>query len=102
GPRADRRPDFTRLDLEMSFVEEDDVIAVMETVMAAVFAEAGFDAPAPPWPRVPYDEAMARYGIDRPDRRFGFEIRDVSDAVAGSEFQVFARALSSGGGVRAI
>ena len=83
-PRADRQPEFTQLDLEMSFVEEDDVIAVMETVMAAVFAEAGFDAPAPPWPRVPYDEAMARYGIDRPDRRFGFEIRDVSDAVARS------------------
>ena len=59
--------------------------------MAAVFEEAGFDAPRPPWPRVPYDEAMARYGIDRPDRRFGLEIEDVSDAVAGSEFQVFAK-----------
>ena len=89
-PRADRQPEFTQLDLEMSFVEEDDVIAVMETVMAAVLDEAGFDAPPPPWPRVPYDEALARYGIDRPDRRFGLEIEDVSDAVAGSEFQVFA------------
>jgi len=101
-PRADRQPEFTQLDLEMSFVEEDDVIAVMETVMAAVFDAAGFDAPPPPWPRVPYDEALGRYGIDRPDRRFGLEIQDVSDAVAGSEFQVFAKAIQSGGVVRAI
>ena len=101
-PRADRQPEFTQLDLEMSFVEEDDVIAVMETVMAAVFEAAGFDVPRPPWLRVPYDEAVARYGIDRPDRRFGLEIEDVSEAVAGSEFQVFAKALETGGVVRAI
>jgi aspartyl-tRNA synthetase len=101
-PRADRQPEFTQLDLEMSFVEEDDVIAVMETVMTAVFEAAGFEAPPPPWPRVPYDEALGRYGIDRPDRRFGLEIEDVSDAVAGSEFQVFAKAIQSGGVVRAI
>src|SRR5204863_1423582 len=86
-PRADRQPEFTQLDLEMSFVEEDDVIAVMETVMAAVLDEVGLEAPRPPWPRVSYDEVMARYGIDRPDRRFGLEIEDVSEAVAGSEFQ---------------
>src|SRR5262249_6880905 len=101
-PRADRQPEFTQLDLEMSFVEEDDVIAVMETVMAAVFAKTGFDAPAPPWPRLPYDEAVARYGLDQPDRRFGLEIEDVSDAVTGSEFQVFARALQNEDVVRAI
>jgi aspartyl-tRNA synthetase len=101
-PRADRQPEFTQLDLEMSFVEEDDVIAVMETVMAAVFEATGYDAPAPPWPRIPYDEAVARYGVDRPDRRLGLEIEDVSEAVAGSEFQVFAKALEAGGVVRAI
>ena len=101
-PRADRQPEFTQLDLEMSFVEEDDVIAVMETVMTAVFEATGFDAPPAPWPRVPYDEAVARYGLDRPNRRFGLEIEDVSDAVAGSEFQVFAKALEAGGVVRAI
>jgi aspartyl-tRNA synthetase len=101
-PRADRQPEFTQLDLEMSFVEEDDVIAVMETVMAAVFEATEFDTPAPPWPRVPYDEAIAHYGIDRPDRRVGLEIEDVSDAVAGSEFQVFAKALEGGGVVRGL
>ena len=101
-PRADRQPEFTQLDLEMSFVEEDDVIAVIETVMAAVFEATGFDAPAPPWPRMPYDEAIGRYGSDRPDRRLGLEIEDVSDAVGGSEFQVFSRALQDGGVVRAL
>jgi aspartyl-tRNA synthetase len=101
-PRADRQPEFTQLDLEMSFVEEDDVIAVMERVMADVFAATGFRVPSPPWERLPYDEAIARYGTDRPDRRFGLEIVDISEAVAGSEFQVFARALEAGGVVRAI
>jgi aspartyl-tRNA synthetase len=101
-PRADRQPEFTQLDLEMSFIEEDDVIEVVERVMADVFELAGFDAPAPPWPRMPYDEAIARYGVDRPDHRFGLEIVDVGDVVAGSEFQVFAKALKGGGVVRAL
>jgi aspartyl-tRNA synthetase len=102
-PRADRMPEFTQLDLEMSFVGEDDVIAVMEAVMSAVF-ELGddFDVAAPPWPRMPYDEAIARYGIDRPDTRFGLEIVDVSDVVRGSEFRVFESVLAGGGVVRAI
>jgi aspartyl-tRNA synthetase len=90
--RADRQPEFTQLDLEMSFVEEDDVIAVIEGMLARVFEEAGFEAPPPPWPRLGYDEAMARYGSDRPDVRFGLEIQDLSEAVAGSEFKVFATA----------
>ena len=100
--RADRQPEFTQLDLEMSFVAEDDVIETMEAVMSAVFATAGFDAPAPPWPRMAYDEAMARYGIDRPDTRFGLEIADVGEALASSEFKVFSGALTSGGVVRGI
>jgi aspartyl-tRNA synthetase len=101
-PRADRQPEFTQLDLEMSFVDEDDVIDVVETVLAGVFEAVGFPAPAPPWPRVPFDEAVARYGTDRPDRRFGLEIADLGEAVAGSEFQVFARALADGGAVRGL
>jgi aspartyl-tRNA synthetase len=101
-PRADRQPEFTQLDLEMSFVEEDDVIATIETVMTRVFELAGFEVAAPPWPRVPYDQAIARYGVDRPDRRFGMEVVDVGDALAGSGFQVFANVLESGGVVRAI
>jgi aspartyl-tRNA synthetase len=100
--RADRQPEFTQLDLEMSFVEEEDVIAVMEGMLARVFEEAGFAAPPPPWPRMGYDEAMARYGSDRPDLRFGLEIADLGAAVAGSEFKVFSGTLASGGVVRGL
>ena len=90
--RADRQPEFTQLDLEMSFVEEDDVIETIEGMLARVFEETGFEAPPPPWPQLGYDEAMARFGSDRPDTRFGLEIQDLSEAVAGSEFKVFATA----------
>jgi aspartyl-tRNA synthetase len=76
----------------MSFVVEDDVIATVEGMLARVFEETGFEAPPPPWPRLGYDEAMARYGTDRPDLRFGLEISDLGDAVAGSEFKVFSTA----------
>jgi aspartyl-tRNA synthetase len=100
--RADRQPEFTQLDLEMSFVEEDDVIGVVEGMLARVFEEAGFEAPPPPWPRLGYDDAMARYGSDRPDMRFGLEIQDLGDAVAGSGFKVFSGALANGGVVRGI
>jgi aspartyl-tRNA synthetase len=98
--RADRQPEFTQLDVEMSFVEEDDVIGLMETLMARVFALSGFEVPQTPWPRMPYDEAMLRYGSDRPDLRFGMEIHDVSDALRGSDFKVFRSVLDSGGVVR--
>jgi aspartyl-tRNA synthetase len=101
-PRADRQPEFTQLDLEMSFVAEDDVMAVMERVMTRVFEVSEFDAPPAPWPRMPFDEAAARFGSDRPDTRFGMEIVDVSEALRGSEFKVFQGALDGGGVVRAI
>jgi len=100
--RADRQPEFTQLDLEMAFVGEEDVIAVNEQVMANVFAVGGLDIQAPPYPRLDYDEAMLRFGSDRPDTRFGLEITDVSDALRGSEFKVFANVLGGGGVVRAI
>jgi aspartyl-tRNA synthetase len=100
--RADRQPEFTQLDLEMSFVEEDDVIDVNERLMAKVFAVGELDVQAPPYPRMAYDEAMLRFGSDRPDTRFGLEIADVSDHLRASEFQVFASVLSGGGAVRAI
>jgi aspartyl-tRNA synthetase len=100
--RADRQPEFTQLDLEMSFVSEDDVIECMEAAMEAVFGREGFDVPAPPWPRMTFAEAVSRFGIDRPDPRFGLELRDLGDAVAQSEFQVFAGAISTGGVVRGI
>jgi aspartyl-tRNA synthetase len=100
--RADRQPEFTQLDLEMSFVAEEDVIAITETVMAAVFEVAGFKVAPTPWPRLAFADAIARYGIDRPDTRFGLEIHDVSALVKGSEFKVFESVLNSGGVVRAI
>jgi aspartyl-tRNA synthetase len=100
--RADRQPEFTQLDLEMSFVEEDDVIETMERVMSRVFEVGGMAVPPAPWPRMGYDEAMLRFGSDRPDTRFGLEIVDVSDALRGSEFKVFESVLAGGGVVRAI
>ncbi|MDQ4041950.1 MAG: aspartate--tRNA ligase [Actinomycetota bacterium] len=101
-PRADRQPEFTQLDLEMSFVDEEDVIGTTEAVMQAVFEAAEYEMPPPPWPRMPYDDAVGRYGIDRPDTRFGMEIEDLGDALANSEFKVFSGALASGGVVRGI
>jgi aspartyl-tRNA synthetase len=100
--RADRQPEFTQLDMEMAFVTEDDVIATTEAVMSEVFALGDLGLPAPPWERVPYEEALARWGSDRPDRRFGLELVDVSDAVRGAEFRVFQSVLDAGGAVLAI
>jgi aspartyl-tRNA synthetase len=100
--RADRQPEFTQLDVEMAFVDEDDVIETMEAVMGTVFERAEFEVAAPPWPRMTFAEAVSRYGIDRPDTRFGLELHDLGDAVAGSDFKVFADVLASGGVVRGI
>ncbi len=99
--RADRQPEFTQLDVEMSFVEEDDVIAVTEAVLEAVLAEAGVDAKAP-YDRIPYAEAMARYGSDAPDVRYGLEIENLDTVFAASEFKVFAGVLAAGGTVRGL
>jgi len=100
--RADRQPEFTQLDIEMAFVEEEDVIALVEEVMAPVLAIGDLGLRPPPWPRLTYDEAMLRYGSDRPDTRFGLEIADVSHHVVGSEFKVFESVLAAGGVVRAL
>jgi len=100
--RGFRQPEFTQLDLEMSFVEEEDVIEVMEAVMATVFAVGEFAAPPPPWRRMGYDEALLRYGSDKPDTRFGLEVVELSKALAGSDFKVFQGILDAGGVVRAI
>jgi aspartyl-tRNA synthetase len=100
--RGFRQPEFTQLDLEMSFVEEEDVMGATEGMLARVFEAAGFQAPPAPWPRLGYDEAMLRFGSDKPDTRFGLEISDLGDAVAGTEFRVFANVLESGGVVRGL
>ncbi|MGI8863757.1 MAG: aspartate--tRNA ligase [Solirubrobacteraceae bacterium] len=100
--RADRQPEFTQLDVELAFVHEEDVIECMEAVMSAVFEVAGFDVGPSPWPRMTFAEAVARYGIDRPDTRFGLELHDLGEALAQSQFQVFSSVLGSGGVVRGI
>ena len=100
--RADRLPEFTQLDVEMAFVDEEDVLETSEAALGAVFAQVGFDVPAPPWPRMTHAEAVGRFGSDRPDTRFGLELVDLGGALTGSEFKVFSGALESGGVVRGI
>ena len=99
--RADRQPEFTQLDVEMAFVEEEDVHDVVDRLLQHVLRVGGIELSLP-LPRLSYDEAMLRYGSDRPDRRLGVEIRDLSDVFRASEFKVFAGALRNGGVVRAI
>lgn len=100
--RADRQPEFTQVDIEMSFVGSEDILALGEGMMRAVFREAlDVDVPVP-FPRITYAEAMDRYGTDKPDLRFGMEIADCSDLLRDTGVQIFARALASGGAVRGI
>jgi aspartyl-tRNA synthetase len=99
--RADRQPEFTQLDVEMAFVEEEDVHELIDRLLARVLALAGIEV-ALPLQRISYDEALLRYGSDRPDRRLGVEIEDLTDVFRGTEFKVFAGAIESGGVVRAI
>ncbi|HMK92147.1 MAG TPA: aspartate--tRNA ligase, partial [Thermoleophilia bacterium] len=100
--RADRQPEHTQIDVEMSFMDSAEIRALLEGLMAAVFAGVGAPPPALPLPTLSYDEAMLRYGTDKPDLRFGLEIVDLSRAFARSDFQVFSKAVESGGVVRAI
>ncbi len=100
--RADRQPEFTQIDMEMSFVGEEDVMAIAEGLMAALFKDVMDMSIQIPFPRLDYDDAMNRYGLDKPDVRFGLELRDVSDIVAGSGFKVFADAVKRGGMVKAL
>ena len=100
--RADRQPEFTQADMELSFVDIEDVIDVNERLLKHIFKEAiGVDVPIP-FPRMPYQEAMDRFGSDKPDTRFGMELVDVSEVVKDCEFVVFKGALEAGGTVRGI
>lgn len=100
--RADRQPEFTQIDLEMSFVDVEDVLAIGEGLMSTLFEQIlGTELPTP-LPRLTYTEAMRRYGSDKPDTRFGMELQDVSSVVDGCAFPVFAGALAGGGSVQAI
>jgi aspartyl-tRNA synthetase len=100
--RADRQPEFTQLDIEMSFVTEDDVIEVGEEIVAALWRDlAGVEVPRP-IPRITWHDAMARYGSDKPDLRYGLELTDLTDYLRGTEFRVFAGAIDAGGYVGAV
>jgi aspartyl-tRNA synthetase len=100
--RADRQPDFTQLDIEMSFVGTEDVLELNERMLAAVLERVGGPALELPLRRIPYDEALARYGTDRPDLRFGLELADLSDLLGETEFKVFRGAIESGGVVKGL
>lgn len=100
--RADRQPEFTQIDLEMSFVDEDDVIAVNEGFLKRVFKEILDVDVQLPLPRMPWHEAMNRFGSDKPDLRFGMEIKDISDICAECSFAVFQSVVANGGTVRLI
>jgi aspartyl-tRNA synthetase len=99
--RADRQPEFTQVDIEMSFVTPEDVYDVVESAVTAMLREIGVEVERP-FRRMRYGEVMERFGIDRPDLRFGLELRDAGDAAADSGFRVFDDALGSGGAVRGI
>ena len=100
--RADRQPEFTQIDLEMSFVDQDDVIEIQEGFLKRVFKELMNIEIETPFPRISYQEAMERYGSDKPDTRFGFELKKLNDIVSRCEFKVFTDALAAGGDVRGI
>ncbi len=101
--RADRQPEFTQLDIEMSFAEEEDIIKLMEELFTSMVRAVKLEIKVnKPFPRIAYAEAMARFGTDKPDLRFGLEIKDLSDIVAQSEFAVFRDALADGGKVKGI
>ena len=100
--RADRQPEFTQIDIEMSFVGEDDVMNLSEGMMAQLFKEILGIKLKRPFSQLTYEEAVGRYGLDKPDTRFGFELKDISDIVAGSNFKVFANAVKKGGIVKAL
>ncbi|MQB02548.1 MAG: aspartate--tRNA ligase, partial [Actinobacteria bacterium] len=100
--RSDRQAEFTQLDLEMSFVDMEDILKLTEELFHELIAVAGLKVQTSPFPRMTYDESMRRFGNDKPDMRFGVEIADVSHLVKQSEFGVFRSAVESGGVVRAI
>lgn len=100
--RADRQPEFTQLDMEMSFMDQEEILTLNENLVAHIFkAVKGIDLPMP-FPRMTYAEAMARYGSDKPDTRYGLELVEVSDIVKDSGFKVFSGAVKSGGQVKVL
>ncbi len=101
--RADRQPEFTQLDIEMSFVDEEDILNLIEELFTSLVKtiKPSFDI-ITPFPHLSYEDTMSRYGVDKPDIRFGLELRDVSDVVAQADFDIFRRTLHNGGRVKGI
>jgi aspartyl-tRNA synthetase len=100
--RADRQPEFTQLDIEMSFVTQDDVIELAETIISRLWGELASYVIPRPIPRLTWHDAMSRYGSDKPDLRYGLELADLTSYLAGTEFRVFASAIAAGGYVGAV
>lgn len=100
--RADRQPEFTQIDIEMSFIDREDIMNLMEEMISDVIHEAKGVRPNRPYPRLTYKEAIDRFGLDAPDVRFGMELNDISDVVKNSSFKVFADPLSKGGVAKVI
>ncbi|MGE5310204.1 MAG: aspartate--tRNA ligase [Nitrospirota bacterium] len=100
--RADRQPEFTQVDIEMAFIHEDQILRLTEGLIKELFAQVLGEELSIPFPRLSYSEAMARYGTDKPDIRFGLELADVTPVFADSNFQVFARIVKTGGVVKAL
>ena len=100
--RADRQPEFTQVDIEMSFVGEEDVMAASEGLITALFNDTLGEELQPPFERLDYTEAIQRFGLDKPDMRFGLELKELSDIVAQSDFKVFANVVKNGGIVKAL
>lgn len=100
--RADRQPEFTQIDIEMSFIDREALLGLMENMFVHIFREALGESVPLPFPRLTWREAMDRFGSDKPDTRFGLEIKDLTDAVKTAEFKVFRSVLAGGGTVRGI
>ncbi len=100
--RADRQPEFTQLDMEMSFIDREDIFILVEELMKEVFAKIKIITLATPFPRLSYQEAMDRFGVDKPDMRFGLELHDATQTVSGTEFKVFRKAIDSKGLVKGL
>ncbi len=100
--RQDRQPEFSQIDMEMSFIDEEELFKLVETMMAAIYKETLDITIETPFPILKYQDAIDRFGSDKPDLRFGMEIVDLADAIAGTEFKVFADVLKKGGQIRAL
>jgi len=100
--RADRQPEFTQIDVEMSFVDAEDIYGIIDGLLASVMEASGHPVPELPLPRITWHESMDRFGSDKPDLRFGWELKDLAPVFQGTKFKVFGKVIENGGAVKAI